>query len=259
MNERETRADPVNAEDRGRQPVEGKGLTRRGALKVIAAGAAGAAALPAAGCVPPEPVLDSPEGVPGRTVGQAEGPGAEPQDVAQAVGDPLAAGTPSDPDLISPVVPWGGMLGEEELRTVAALCDVIIPEDEHSPSAGAVGAHEFVNEWVSAPYEVNQRDLVLVRGGITWLNVEAGSRFGRQFAELTLAEKQAICDDIAYLPRARPEHRSAARFFDKIRDLTATAFYTTQAGMSDLGYIGNLPMTRFDGPPREVLERLGLT
>jgi hypothetical protein len=243
MDERSERAPEEGA--------EGTSLTRRTALKVIAAGAAGAATLPAAGCVPPEPVLESLEGAPER----AGAPEPEPM---QANGNPLAAGTPTDPDLINPVVPWDGVLTEEELRTVAALCDVIIPEDDGSPSASAVGAHDFVDEWISAPYEGNQRDLVVVRGGITWLNVEAGTRFGREFADLSLAEKQAICDDVAFVPRARPEHRAAARFFDKIRDLTATAFYTTQEGMSDLGYVGNLPMSRFDGPPREVLERLGL-
>ena len=256
MAERETRVDPVDSSDRGERPeraAEGTSLTRRTALKVLAAGAAGAATLPAAGCVPPEPVMEALEEA---AAEQAGGP--EPERM-QGVGNPLAAGTPSDPDLIDPVVPWDGVLTEKELRTVAALCDVIIPEDEGSPSASAVGAHDFVNEWVSAPYEGNQRDLVVVRGGITWLNVEAGARFGREFADLSLAEKQAICDDIAYQPRARPGHRAAARFFDKIRDLTATAFYTTQEGMSDLGYVGNLPMAQFDGPPREVLDRLGLT
>lgn len=233
--------------------AERTNLTRRTALKVLAAGAAGAATLPAAGCVPPEPEMESVEEA------AAEPAGAREREPMQGVGNPLAARTPTDPDLISPVVPWDGVLTEKELRTVAALCDVIIPEDEHSPSASAVGAHDFVNEWVSAPYEANQGDLVVVRGGIRWLDVEAGERFGREFADLSPAEKQAICDDIAYQPRARPEHRAAARFFDKIRDLTATAFYTTEEGMSDLGYVGNLPMSQFDGPPREVLERLGLT
>jgi hypothetical protein len=248
MDERSKRA-PEATEDGA---PEGTGLTRRTALKVLAAGAAGAATLPAAGCVPPEPVLESLDEA------TAERTGAPEPEPMPPTGNPLAAGTPTDPDLITPVVPWDGVLTEEELRTVATLCDVIIPEDEGSPSASAVGAHDFVNEWVSAPYEGNQRDLVVVRGGITWLNVEAGRRFGREFADLSLAEQQAICDDIAYAPRARPEHRAAARFFDKVRDLTATAFYTTQEGMSDLGYIGNLPMSQFDGPPQEVLERLGL-
>ena len=28
--------------------------------------------------------------------------------------------------------------------------------------------------------------------------------------------------------------------------------------MRDLGYVGNIPLPSFDGPPPEVLERLGL-
>jgi len=28
--------------------------------------------------------------------------------------------------------------------------------------------------------------------------------------------------------------------------------------MKDIGYVGNVPLTTFDGPPREVLKRLGL-
>ena len=231
-------------------------LTRRKALKVIAAGAAGAATLPAAACVPPEPIIES--------LNESAAELGEPTDSTlptpeAEAGDRLAAGTPSDPDLLNPVVPWDGVLTEDELGTIAALCDVIIPEDSHSPSASAVGAHDFVNEWVSAPYEGNQTDLVLVRGGVRWLNVESVERFGREFVDLSNLEKQAICDDIAYQPRALPQHQAAARFFDKIRDLTATAFYTTEEGMADLGYIGNVPMDTFAGPSREVLERLGLT
>lgn len=111
---------------------------------------------------------------------------------------------------------------------------------------------------MSAPYDGNREDLVLVRGGLMWLDVESGRRFGRPFAELATGEQHTICDDICHLERARPEHRAAARFFDRVRDLVATAFWTTEEGMADLGYRGNQPLARWDGPPREVLERLGL-
>ena len=47
-------------------------------------------------------------------------------------------------------------------------------------------------------------------------------------------------------------------FFDKVRDLTSTAFWTTDEGMADLGFVGNRPMASFEGPPPEVLRRLGL-
>jgi hypothetical protein len=68
----------------------------------------------------------------------------------------------------------------------------------------------------------------------------------------------AICDDICYLPRAAPEFREAAKFFALYRDLTAGGFYTTPPGTMDIGYVGNVPLARFDGPPPEVLRRIGI-
>ena len=72
-----------------------------------------------------------------------------------------------------PVVPWDAILTGGEMKAVTALCDVIIPEDDISPSASAVGVPEFINEWVSAPYPDQQRDLQTVRGGLVWLNTES--------------------------------------------------------------------------------------
>jgi hypothetical protein len=34
--------------------------------------------------------------------------------------------------------------------------------------------------------------------------------------------------------------------------------YTTPAGRNDLASGGNVPLARFDGPPRDLLERLKL-
>jgi hypothetical protein len=150
-------------------------------------------------------------------------------------------------------------LSAREIATLTVLCDTIIPADDHSPAASTVGVPAYINEVVSAPYDPQQRDLVRVRGGLAWLNNESRNRFGKVFAALTEKERTAICDDICYLPRAKPEHQAAARFFDLVRDLSASAFYTTQAGMDDLKYIGNVALPKFEGPPKEVLEKLGLT
>lgn len=243
--------EPHGQEESGRSPG---GLSRRRALKVIAAGAAGAAALPAAGCAPTGRVKEPPA-PPGPRPTPMPG---EEERVRLSRGNPLAAGTATDPDLLDPEVPWEGLLTEGELATLAVLCDVIIPEDERSPSASAVGAHEFIDEWVSAPYEGNREDLVLIRGGLAWLDVESEDRFGAPFSALTAERKTAICDDICYLEDAAPEHRAGARFFDRVRDLASTAFWTTEEGMADLGFVGNRAMASFEGPPPEVLERLGL-
>ncbi|MDR6984349.1 hypothetical protein J2X32_002993 [Rheinheimera pacifica] len=165
---------------------------------------------------------------------------------------------PTDPDMLKPVVPWSMILTQAELDDLAVLADIIIPADAQSPSAASLGAQHFINEWVSAPYPQQKADLILVRGGLVWLNGEAKKRFGKAFAKLSTAEQRQICDDIRYEPKAAANLKHGARFFAKVRDLTATAFYTTEPGMADIGYIGNKPMANFDGPSDEVLRKLKL-
>ena len=176
------------------------------------------------------------------------------------LGNAVPAGTRWDPDLLSPVIPWERILTQDELETLASLCDVIIPADERSPSASQLGTHHYIDEWVSAPYEDMRRDQVLIRGGLVWLDREAGRRFGQgtRFRDLSPERKDGICADIAHVPDAAPGFEAGARFFARVRDLTAGAFWTTEEGMQDLQYIGNVPLERWDPPPREVLEFLGL-
>ena len=69
----------------------------------------------------------------------------------------------------------------------------------------------------------------------------------------------AVTVDNTYAPDAKPEFRTAARFFARFRDLCASGYYTTPAGMKDIGYVGNVALERFDGPPPEVRRKLGLS
>jgi hypothetical protein len=172
-----------------------------------------------------------------------------------------AQGYGTDPSLVAVYRPgelWPLTLTAAQRRLAGILADIIIPADEHSPSASAVGVVEFIDEWVSAPYPANQRDRPLVLGGFIWLDAEAARRFGRGFAELGTAERSGICDDICDESRAVIVRRDAARFFALYRDLTAGGFYSTPVGRKDLGYIGNVPLARFDGPPPELLKKLNL-
>ncbi len=164
----------------------------------------------------------------------------------------------TDPDLLNPVVPWDAILTGGEMKTVTALCDVILPEDDVSPSASAVGVPEFMNQWVSAPYPDQKRDLQTVRGGLVWLNTESDKRYGTAFHMLEEGQQFAICEDIHHQPDAKPEFRQAAAFFNRFRWLTLCGFYTTEAGRKDVGYIGNVPLAHFPGATDEQLAYLGL-
>lgn len=212
-------------------------MDRRTALKVMAA----AAAAPGVAACGPD----------------ADGPAATPPAPRRP---PLVAGTPTDPYLMDPVVPWEGVLTDDELQSLASLCDLILPRDGRSPGAGELGAQDFIDEWISAPYAGNERDRILVRGGLLWLDREAAERFGEglRFRDLPDDRKRAICDDICWLENAEPGFEAAARFFDRVRDLTSTAFWTTEEGMEDIGYVGNTPLDRWDPPPPEALRHLGL-
>ncbi|HEX4619403.1 MAG TPA: gluconate 2-dehydrogenase subunit 3 family protein [Steroidobacteraceae bacterium] len=174
---------------------------------------------------------------------------------------PAAPGYGTDPDLIAPHKRgefWALTLSAAQRRLAAVLSDLIIPADEHSPGASAVGVVDFIDEWVSAPYPDQIRDRPVVLEGFAWLDAEAGRRAGKGFVELDAATQAAVCDSICDATRATPERREAARFFALYRDLTAAAFYSSPEGRKDLGYIGNVPLTSFEGAPPELLKKLNL-
>ncbi len=167
----------------------------------------------------------------------------------------------TDPDLLRTYKPgdlWPLTLTAEQRATATALSDLIIPADATSPGASQVGVIDFIDEWISAPYEVNRTDRKMVLAGLEWMNEESARRFSRPFALLSIADQRQICDDICYVPKAAPQFADAAKFFARYRDLTAGGFYTTPEGRKDLQYVGNVALARFDGPPPEVLKKAGL-
>ncbi len=171
------------------------------------------------------------------------------------------AGYGTDPDLVTPHKRgeyWPLTLTAAQRRLAGVLSDLIIPADERSPGASAVGVVDFVDEWVSAPYPRNRDDRKTVLEGLDWLDAEATRRSGKTFVALEAATQGAICDDICSLSRASAERQQAARFFALYRDLTAGAFYSSPVGRTDLEYIGNVPRASFEGAPPDLLKKLNL-
>jgi hypothetical protein len=174
---------------------------------------------------------------------------------------PAVRGYGTDPVLTRNYTPgelWPLTLTAAQRRLAGILADIILPADDHSPSASAVGVVEFIDEWVSAPYPAHRKDRDVVLDGFAWLDAESARRFGREFSDLDPALRHRICDDICDESRAGAPLRAAAHFFSLFRDLTAGGFYSSPAGRKDLNYIGNVPLARFDGPPSALLKALGL-
>jgi Gluconate 2-dehydrogenase subunit 3 len=180
--------------------------------------------------------------------------GAASQLPAFAVTPTSPVGYGKDPNVTKQYTPgelWPLTLTDAQTRATKALCDVIIPADAQWPAASALAVHKFIDEWISAPYPECQSDREIIVRGLTWLDAESRRRHSTDFAALSADQANSICDDI-------PNNADAAKFFDRFRNLTALGYYTTPIGMKDIGYVGNEPLPTFDGPPLEVLKRVGL-
>lgn len=178
-----------------------------------------------------------------------------------AVAPITAKGYGLDPSMVKVYQPgdvWPLTLTEPQRHAARALCDVIIPADESSPSASAVGVPDFIDEWISSPYPAQAGDRRIVLEGLKWIDDESNHRFKKVFADLTNEQQTAICDDLCHPARTKPEHKKAATFFKRYRDLTAGGYYTTAEGMKAIGYVGNKTSATFDGPPVEALKHVGL-
>src|SRR6185312_8841237 len=125
--------------------------------------------------------------------------------------EPTMRGYGPDPDLIKAYGKgafWPLTLNAQQRQLATALSDLIIPADEHSPSASAVGVVDFLDEWISAPYPQQREDRETVLKGFAWLDAEAQrrtearARSEQSFAELPEAQQRAICDRICNLSRA---------------------------------------------------------
>ena len=239
-------------------------VSRREAIQWVM-GAAAAAALPTAtGCTSGKPATAQPS-VRTPPGAHEEGRNIISQEEAAKIPDAkVEGGYGFDPKLVKTYKPgevWPLTMTDAQKRTTRALADVILPADPYGPAASEVGVVEMIDEWVSAPYPQQKGDRPVILDGLAWVDAESARRFGegKAFADLAEREQHAICDGIAFTGKAKGDDRKAAEFFAHFRSLCASAYYATPAGWKAIGYVGNVPLEKFEGPPPEVLERLGLT
>lgn len=142
---------------------------------------------------------------------------------------------------------------KHEMATITVLVDIIIPKDEVSGSATDAKVPEFI-EFIVKDIPEHQTPL---RGGLKWLDIQSFNRFEKPFIDATPAQQIELIDEIAYPKKAKPEMQPGVVFFNRIRSLTASGFYTTEIGVKDIGYVGNTP-NQWPGVPAEVLKQYGM-
>ena len=142
---------------------------------------------------------------------------------------------------------------DHEMATITVLADIIIPKDEVSGSATDAKVPEFI-EFIVKDMPSHQTPM---RGGLKWLDIECMKRFDKSFVDCNSQQQMEMIDAIAYPDKAKKEMSQGVKFFNLMRNLTATGFYTSEIGVKDIGYVGNTP-NQWNGVPDDVLKQYGL-
>jgi hypothetical protein len=141
-----------------------------------------------------------------------------------------------------------------EWATVHALVDLIIPTDERSGAATDAAVPEFMDFMMSD--QPNRQ--TAMRGGLAWIDRQCEQRFEKRFVDCSADQRTSVLDDIAWPQRAKPEFAAGVAFFNSLRDLTASGFWSSKMGVKDLQYLGNTMVPEWKGCPPEALKKLGL-
>lgn len=142
---------------------------------------------------------------------------------------------------------------DHEMATITVLADIIIPKDDKSGSASDAKVPDFI-EFIVKDMPEHKTPM---RGGLRWLDLQCLIRYNKTFVDAGHGQQIEMVTAIAYPKIAKPEMQQGVAFFNRMRDLTASGFFTTRMGFDDLGYVGNAPNT-WKGVPADVLKHYGM-
>lgn len=159
---------------------------------------------------------------------------------------PSPKGYGTDPDLnkVAPLA-WDKVMSAHELKQTALLADLFLPGTAESPAPSALGIHDFMDEWISAPYPEQQSDRQLIQSGLVWVDQESTKRFGKDFTAISDAQRVEMMKAMA--------EKKDLPFFKRLRNLVVGAYFSSDAGFKDIGYSGNVTLAAFPAPTDEMM------
>jgi hypothetical protein len=189
-----------------------KNISRRAALKVIAVGVGTASTLP---------ILEN------QVAGQHRH--------NSQMGRPAGASGPAEE--------VSRFFNPQEMETITAISDLIIPTDEHSPGARAAKVSSFIDLIVS---ESSNEVKALWREGLVGVDRMSESQFSAPFNRAGQENQISLLKAISR--NERMPNTIEERFFVAIKSLTVDGYYTSPIGIhQDLRYKGNAYLRDFVG------------
>jgi Gluconate 2-dehydrogenase subunit 3 len=136
-----------------------------------------------------------------------------------------------------------GIFNKHQMDTIAALSELIIPTDSHSPGAKAARIDEFVNETVSVSTQGIQKLWV---DGLAAIDQMTESECGKDFVDCG-ADQQIKLLRIISQNEDQPVTLEE-RFFVAVKRSTVDGYYLSDVGIhQELQYQGNAVLAEFPG------------
>lgn len=128
-----------------------------------------------------------------------------------------------------------GLVADEfQEKLLAEIADIIIPATT-TPGAKEAGAHQFIIRVVRDCYGKDEQKKFY--DGLTKLNDDSKSKFGKGFVDLTLEQKNEMIADATVYNKD---------FFREMKNLTITGYFTSEIGATQALAYDPIP-GRFDG------------
>jgi len=175
--------------------------------------------------------------------------------VGVAIGCPTAkaaagCGTMQNPatESVATPSPYSPKLfNSEQMQTLDALSEMIIPQDEHSAGAHAARVNEYMDEVM---FGSSDEQKLLWQEGLAALDRMAELEHGKRFRGCSAEQQHSLVERIS----EHEDHPTTLeeRFFVAVKKSSVAGYYTSEIGIhQELEYQGNDVLRDFEGCKHE--------
>jgi len=127
---------------------------------------------------------------------------------------------------------------------IVVLTEAIIPETDTPGAKGAL-VNRFVDRVLSNAPAAEREEFLK---GLTWLDTRGRARFGRDIAAATAADVTALLTPLLEEGPHAAEDATGVAFFLALKSMTISGYYTTEIGLrQELGEDGRMMLPAFVG------------
>ncbi len=132
------------------------------------------------------------------------------------------------------------VLNAHQQQTAATLSELIIPQTD-TPGAKAALVDRFID---SILQEAEPADRTRFLSGLAWMDARSTALFKKDFVSASPAQQADLLTKLS----AEKEDRAGVEFFQAIKSMTITGYYTSEIGLhQELGDDGMLFLPAFEG------------